>query len=398
MTAAVFADTGHAKYVIGKYWDHAFQSVINGGFAPDAAGQVWLCFVEAQDQLANGSIHNDSTQGTGRFGNGFTLCSGLELALGGDPDLIHDHRHYSGLTIPAIGPHPLVLHESFPAYQGDDVSSLAADYLSAVAHELGHCFLLQHCYINDATQCGNLMGNGFRGWRGYFMPGHFPSEDTRLDRPSALMLSLCPFFRKPASLAQYSPPPAIAIQAPEGRMALDHGTLRLSFSVTESKGPGIALATLENGQGRDNVGVVAWKQFDGKSKAVEATFETNAITPGQDDTWRVTVLDSIGNVAYQTVKLTAPRYGLAPNPFLAVAHTQVKAGDSVRFTGSVKRPWHFTYDWDFGDGSTAQGAAQDHVFVKPGLYDVRLTVTDPGGRIGKSSQFMSVATASTPDR
>ena len=217
LTAAVFADTGHARYVTGKYWEHAFQAVSDGGFQPDAAGEIWLCFVEAQTQLPDGSIHNDTTQGTGRFGNGFALCSGFEIALGGDPNLIHDHRSYGGLVVPAIGPNALRPSISFPTYQGSDVSSLYADYISATAHELGHCFLLQHCYLNDATQCGNLMGNGFRGWRGYFMPGKFPKEDTRLDRPSALMLSLSPFFKKPANLLPYSPPPVVTIDTPPGR-------------------------------------------------------------------------------------------------------------------------------------------------------------------------------------
>jgi len=398
MTAAVFADTGHAKYIDGKYWDHTFQSVIDAGFAPDSHGEVWLTFVEAQEQMADGSVHNDSTQGTGRFGNGFALCTGLELALGGDPDLIHDNRPYNGLVVPAIGPNKLRYQVSFPSYQGSDVSSLAADYISATAHELGHCFLLQHCYLNDATQCGNLMGNGFRGWRGYFMPDSFPKEETRLDRPSALMLSLSPFFRKPAQLPTYSPPPVVTIQTPSGEMNLEHGTLRITFTASEPKGPGIALATLENGQGRDNVGTVAWKQFDGKSKTVTATIETNAINPALEDTWRITVLDSDGNVGYQTVKLKAPRYGVGPNPFIEIPHTQVKTGTPVSLKGYVKRPLRFEYMWDFGDGSTGGGPTAEHVYANPGVFEIRLTATDPGGRVGQISQFISVTATPATNR
>jgi hypothetical protein len=272
---------------------------------------------------------------------------------------------------------------------------LAADYISATAHELGHCFLLQHCYLKDATLCGNLMGNGFRGFRGYFLPDRFPTEDTRLDRPSALMLSLCPFFRKPADLTPYAAPPSITIQTPPGKVTLDHGALRVSFTASEPKGPGIAMATLENGQGRDNVGIVAWKQFDGKGKEVHATFETNEVNPGREDTWRVAVMDSSGNVAYQTVKLTAPRYGLGPHPFISVGHTRVKMGVSVTFKGTVMRPWKFWYAWDFGDGTTADTPSVDHVFAKPGVYEVRLIATDSAGRNGQISQFISV-TANGP--
>jgi len=390
MTAAVFADIGDTKYAVGKYWEHAVQSVIDGGFAPDAQGEVWLCFVEAQTQLANGSVHNDTSQGIGRFGNGFALCSGLELAMGGNPDLIREHRHYGGLVIPDIGPHPLVSHVSFATSQGDDVSSLAADYIGAAAHELGHAFLLQHCFINDTTDCGNLMGGGSRGWRGYFMPDRFPSEETRLDRPSALMLHLSPFFTKPSQLVAYSPPPKVTIQTPPGPIQLDHGMFRLEFSASEPDGPGIAMATLENGLGSDSVGVVAWEEFDGRSKEVRGHIETNVINPGREDTWRLTVMDASGNLSYQTIKLTAPRTGIGPSPLLSVAHSFVGVGENVVFKGSVKRPWHYRYLWSFGDGSTSEGETVSHVFSKPGIYQVRLTTFDPGGRLGQTSQFICV--------
>lgn len=38
-----------------------------------------------------------------------------------------------------------------------------------------------------------------------------------------------------------------------------------------------------------------------------------------------------------------------------------------------------SYRWDFGDGKSAEGALQRHVYRLPGVYDVRLTVTDASG-------------------
>ncbi len=35
--------------------------------------------------------------------------------------------------------------------------------------------------------------------------------------------------------------------------------------------------------------------------------------------------------------------------------------------------------WDFGDGATARGSVTNHVFTEPGVYDVRVTVTDDDG-------------------
>ena len=37
------------------------------------------------------------------------------------------------------------------------------------------------------------------------------------------------------------------------------------------------------------------------------------------------------------------------------------------------------YAWDFGDGATSQGAVASHSWAKPGMYEVKLTVTDEGG-------------------
>lgn len=45
--------------------------------------------------------------------------------------------------------------------------------------------------------------------------------------------------------------------------------------------------------------------------------------------------------------------------------------NSVDPDGSISK-----YEWDFGDGNTAEGEAVKHAFDKPGVYSVKLTVTD----------------------
>jgi len=57
-------------------------------------------------------------------------------------------------------------------------------------------------------------------------------------------------------------------------------------------------------------------------------------------------------------------------------------GSPVDFDGSGSIDWDgklIQHLWDFGDGSTATGPKVRHGFAKPGLYEVRLSVTDDSG-------------------
>ncbi len=57
-------------------------------------------------------------------------------------------------------------------------------------------------------------------------------------------------------------------------------------------------------------------------------------------------------------------------------------GEAVAFDGSTSVDWDgqlVRYQWDFGDGSTAEGAQVTHSYEQPGAYQARLTVTDDSG-------------------
>ncbi|MGE3181896.1 MAG: PKD domain-containing protein, partial [Phycisphaerae bacterium] len=45
----------------------------------------------------------------------------------------------------------------------------------------------------------------------------------------------------------------------------------------------------------------------------------------------------------------------------------------------------YRYDWDFADGTSGDGVQETNTFVQPGLYTVRLTVTDGAGETGVSA-------------
>ncbi len=60
--------------------------------------------------------------------------------------------------------------------------------------------------------------------------------------------------------------------------------------------------------------------------------------------------------------------------------TQAVVGQTVSFNArnsSVAEGSHLVaFDWDFGDGAAASGVDVTHVYNSPGVYDVKLTVTD----------------------
>ncbi|GHJ41469.1 ThuA domain-containing protein [Streptomyces sp. TS71-3] len=63
---------------------------------------------------------------------------------------------------------------------------------------------------------------------------------------------------------------------------------------------------------------------------------------------------------------------------------------SFTATGSDADGDALTYSWDFGDGSTAEGAAAEHTYTKEGNYAATVTATDSTGRTGTASAYVVV--------
>jgi PKD repeat protein len=99
-------------------------------------------------------------------------------------------------------------------------------------------------------------------------------------------------------------------------------------------------------------------------------------------------LDGATNAAWRpTLRVwTVPYTG---NP-TAVISAQAVVGEAplrVSFEGSKSEDPDgsvLTYAWDFGDGGLGDGVAVQHTFSHPGVYDVRLRVTDAEGKQGDS--------------
>ncbi|AQL42404.1 hypothetical protein BV210_06610 [Halorientalis sp. IM1011] len=72
----------------------------------------------------------------------------------------------------------------------------------------------------------------------------------------------------------------------------------------------------------------------------------------------------------------------APTADADASSTTVSAGDTVTFngSGSIDPDGSIeSYEWDFGDGSTATGQQVTHTYDDSGAYTARLTVTDNNG-------------------
>lgn len=54
----------------------------------------------------------------------------------------------------------------------------------------------------------------------------------------------------------------------------------------------------------------------------------------------------------------------------------VMAGEAVRFRGEARLGNIAQWNWDFGDGSAAEGQRAEHTFREPGVYMVRLDASD----------------------
>jgi 6-phosphogluconolactonase (cycloisomerase 2 family)/PKD repeat protein len=88
----------------------------------------------------------------------------------------------------------------------------------------------------------------------------------------------------------------------------------------------------------------------------------------------------------EAIPTSGLHYALSVSPNIApVSKFNVAVGPAGTPSDLDGRPssdhdGHITkWTWDFGDGTTAVGETQSHVFVEPGNYTVRLTVTDNEG-------------------
>ncbi|UCG59909.1 MAG: PKD domain-containing protein [Phycisphaerales bacterium] len=121
---------------------------------------------------------------------------------------------------------------------------------------------------------------------------------------------------------------------------------------------------------RGNISTWEWDFGDGHNAAGKEVSHTY----GQPGTYRVMLTFSDGRhtASVRRDVTVSPPVEARIQPLMA----PVMAGKPVRLFADGSIGDVTSYDWDFGDGKTTRGNVVDHIFSEPGIYKVKLSVSD----------------------
>lgn len=133
--------------------------------------------------------------------------------------------------------------------------------------------------------------------------------------------------------------------------------------------------------------------IDGEAVDAEGpTHETSFSEPGTHDL-RVEVTDENGT---GTAEATIEVYD-GPSAAFAVRPSSPEAEERITFDGNESTGDVVQYEWDFGNGVTAEGETATNAYEEAGTYEVRLTVTDESGRQDTTTQTVEVTEPPGPN-
>lgn len=82
-----------------------------------------------------------------------------------------------------------------------------------------------------------------------------------------------------------------------------------------------------------------------------------------------------------------------PIATIDVQPTRAKMGDKIAFDAARSHDADgdsLSYAWDFGDGSTALTPQASHAYAAPGIFTVRLRVSDPSGASSEATALVTI--------
>jgi hypothetical protein len=247
---------------------------------------------------------------------------------------------------------------------------------------------LGHDFRNDENFDGVVMGNGLRGWRGARLPALFPADDVQLSYAAALALNESRYFN-PAEVVGDTIRPAVTIQT-SGSVNPINGLLQLSFTTSDASGLAAALL-------RRNGETAGEMKLTGSASAT--SFSTPLYTPGQNETFVVSVYDTFGNRQDASVTINvATGFNRAPQPYVDLDRGTIVLGESVQLSAAQSTDpggnvGTTTVEWDFNnDGvfDTAPTTAKtlNRVFTSLGDHLIRARLTDALGASSTSAPIV----------
>jgi|GEM_PF-2530161 len=203
---------------------------------------------------------------------------------------------------------------------------------------------------------------------------------------------------------------------PEGALSQANGTVSIT-----NHAPSVSLAPANNVIEDQTVHLVASSIIDpeGSSITVEWEFDDlfiddhtlvhpngtqaafDRVYSDSKPHWvRVDVYDASGAWAFDQIEIKAidPR----PQPVIKTENLGI-AGHEMHFDASSTKDnpsdmASLIYNWSFGDGSVQTGLIVDHIFIRPGEYNVNLTVTDDEGAISVVRHVVTIIAQDLWDR
>jgi PKD repeat protein len=141
-----------------------------------------------------------------------------------------------------------------------------------------------------------------------------------------------------------------------------------------------------------------WDFGDGGAGSGEMT--THAYSSPGTYHVQLTLVDPQGRTA-TTTQTIAVGQGTAPVAVFTYSPTDPNPGDVVFFNGEASTAAAgrriVSYNWNFGDGTTASGPTASKLYTLPRTYTVTLTVTDDIGRTHVLSRTVTVAVPDDDD-